>query len=234
MHTIFKNVLYTAKCLYFNSYVNHRLELPETLEQCPKLGKTIPEDAFIPYEILLISFYAVFSSLNSCCKYAQFASDAVSIPEATPAWNNSVEAPTQQCLTALFSKILPVPAAHRLCRLYVTTADGLCPQCILSCSTVSLIVQGRTHLAMLSKTASAVLSSHKEQRSQDDEYVPALSTHVWIGCIFLQVLVFSIIIGGLSVFCLRYWEPNLKHLQQACSGDQQSMRIFNSMKAAAY
>lgn len=61
MHTMIKNVLYTAKSLYFNCYVNHSLELPETLEQYPKLGKTIPEDAFIPYEILFISFYAVFS-----------------------------------------------------------------------------------------------------------------------------------------------------------------------------
>lgn len=164
-----------------------------------------------------------------------FASDAVAIPEATQALNNSVKAPTQQCLTALFNKNLPVPVAHRLCRLYVTTADGLCPQCILSHShsTVSLIVQGRTHLAALSKTASTVLSSHREWRSQDD-CVPALSTHIWIRCISHQVLVFSIIRGGLSVFCLGYWEPNLKHLQQACLGVQQSMKIFNSTKAAVY
>jgi len=68
MQSMIKYVLYTAKLQYSNFEVNRRLELPTTLKQCPKMRQTIPEDAFIPCEILLISFYAVFSSSNSCCK----------------------------------------------------------------------------------------------------------------------------------------------------------------------
>lgn len=47
---------------------------------------------FIPYEIILISFYAVFSFLNSFCKYAKLvASDAVSMQKSTLALNNSIQ-----------------------------------------------------------------------------------------------------------------------------------------------
>lgn len=45
---------------------------------------------------------------------------------------------------------------------------------------------------------------------------------------------FPIIIEGLNVLCLGYWVLNWKHFKQACSGVLQSMRIFNSIKAAVY
>lgn len=93
---------------------------------------------------------------------------------------------------------------------------------------------GRAHLAMLSKTASMVLSSHWEWRNWDD-YVPASSPHFWIRWTSHQMLVFPVIIEGLNVFCLGYQVSNLKRVKPGLFRVfLQGVRIFTSTKAAVY
>lgn len=119
-----------------------------------------------------------------------------------------------EVLTALLKNSVPV--AHRLCRLYVTTADGLC---ILSQFSR---LRRAGHILQCFQRQLLQFYSHWEWRSWDGS-VPALSTHFQIRWICHQMLAFPIIIRRLKYLLPWILKPSQTGLFR-CSTEHKSLQ----------
>lgn len=138
--------------------------------------------------------------------------------EIHPSVEQQYQNANSEVLTALLKNSVPV--AHRLCRLYVTTADGLC---ILS---QFCWLRRAGHILQCFQRQLLQFYSHWEWRSRDGS-VPALSTHIQIRWICHQMLAFPIIIRRLKYLLPWILGTKLKPSQTGlfrCSTEHKSLQ----------